>query len=105
MFKDNKEWQTNFYLPCWHTMLEHQEWLICDKVPLQYSLRDSLKDLEDWYASLQATLDFIETQIAQAEEIMKKKLISELPIALRKHSHVWTIGSIQETIVNSISSL
>ncbi len=24
MFKDAKEWQTNFYLDCWHTFIEHQ---------------------------------------------------------------------------------
>lgn len=24
MFKDSLEWQTNFYLSCWHTLLEHQ---------------------------------------------------------------------------------
>lgn len=24
MFKDTTEWQTNFHLPCWHTLLQHQ---------------------------------------------------------------------------------
>lgn len=72
-------------------------------------IEDTLQKVYHNHITVETACDIVNTLLEEARqeahEEIKKKLIAKIPIALRKHSHVWTIGSIQDTIVDSISSL